>query len=242
MNRYLNSFFITFILYVGFGYGLFTIFADENIKVKETEPLKTISLNHIELKKEVPKVKEIIKPKEIVKPKKVEAKKIKPEKIIKKKKVVEKKKPKKKPVKKAVKKKEVKKVIEEVVKEPAVKQVEKPVQKIVEKKIEKKVIPTTQKKEVNVKQDYLRKHLLQIRTQIMKNVKYPKRAKRFNIQDVVKVKFTLLSNGKVENIKILNGNKHLHKSAINAIKKASKSFPKVSKNIDIVIPIEYKLI
>ena len=231
MNRYLNSFFITFILYVGFGYGLFTIFADENIKVKETEPLKTISLNHIELKKEVPKVKEIIKPKEIVKPKKVEPKKI-----------VKKKKPKKKPVKKAVKKKEVKKVIEEVVKEPVVKQVETPVQKIVEKKIEKKVIPTTQKKEVNVKQDYLRKHLLQIRTQIMKNVKYPKRAKRFNIQDVVKVKFTLLSNGKVENIKVLNGNKHLHKSAINAIKKASKSFPRVSKNIDIIIPIEYKLI
>ena len=231
MNRYLNSFFINFILYVGFGYGLFTIFADENIKVKETEPLKTISLNHIELKKEVPKPKEIIKPKEIVKPKKVEPKKI-----------VKKKKPKKKPVKKAVKKKEVKKVIEEVVKEPVVKQVETPVQKIVEKKIEKKVIPTTQKKEVNVKQDYLRKHLLQIRTQIMKNVKYPKRAKRFNIQDVVKVKFTLLSNGKVENIKVLNGNKHLHKSAINAIKKASKSFPKVSKNIDIVIPIEYKLI
>ncbi|APW65796.1 hypothetical protein LPB137_07985 [Poseidonibacter parvus] len=86
------------------------------------------------------------------------------------------------------------------------------------------------------------KHLAQVRRHIIKNAKYSKRAKRLRIEDTVKVKFTLLSNGKVKNIQVLSGNKHLHKSAIKAVEKASVSFPKVSKSIDIIIPILYKLI
>lgn len=263
MNRYLTSFFITLILYVGLAYALFMSFFNDNIKVKKAEPLKTISLNNIQLKKEIVKPKEVVKPKqiiepkkviekkEIIKPKKVEPKKIKPKKIVKKKivkkKVVKKKKPAKKPLQKKVIKKEiVKKIIpkkiEEVIEKPVEKQVESPGKEVVEKKIEKKVVSSIPQKQVNVKQDYLKKHLAQIRKHITNNVKYPKRAKRFNIQDVVKVKFTLLSNGQVKNIQILSGNKHLHKATINAIKKASSSFPRVSKDIDIIIPIEYKLI
>lgn len=64
--RYFNSFFITLIIYLIIALSFFFMFANEKIIVKESEPLKKISLNHIELKKEIV---------EISKPKKVEPKK-----------------------------------------------------------------------------------------------------------------------------------------------------------------------
>ena len=254
MNRYLNSFFITVFLYGSLAYGLFVVFEDKKIIHKETKPLKTISLNHVQIKKEVVKPKEIVEPKkEIVKPKKVEPKKIvkkeKPKKKIIKKKVVKKKVVKKKIVnkKKIVKKKIEKKIEKKVIKKKIVEQkvvkkvIEEPVLKPVKKEIVQKTV-NKEAKQVDIKKDYLSKHLAQVRRHIIKNAKYSKRAKRLRIEDTVKVKFTLLSNGKVKNIQVLSGNKHLHKSAIKAVEKASVSFPKVSKSIDIIIPILYKLI
>ena len=233
MNRYLNSFLITFFLYTGLAYALYIVFEDKKILIPKTQTIKTISLNHIELKKEIVKAKVLeskkVEPKEIVKQKIV--KKTKPKKIVKKK-IVKKKVIKKKIVKKEIVKKVLKKPIEAI--ENTVKESTK---KVAVKESVKKV-PL----EKSVKKDYLDKHLAQIRKHIMQNAKYSKRAKRLRIQDVIRVKFTLLSSGVVSNIQIIKGNKHLHKSAIKAIQKASAYFPKVSKNIDIVIPIEYKLI
>lgn len=233
MNRYLNSFLITFFLYTGLAYALYIVFEDKKILIPKTQTIKTISLNHIELKKDIVKAKVLeskkVEPKEIVKQKIV--KKTKPKKIVKKK-IVKKKVIKKKIVKKEIVKKVLKKPIEAI--ENTVKESTK---KVAVKESVKKV-PL----EKSVKKDYLDKHLAQIRKHIMQNAKYSKRAKRLRIQDVIRVKFTLLSSGVVSNIQIIKGNKHLHKSAIKAIQKASAYFPKVSKNIDIVIPIEYKLI
>lgn len=233
MNRYLNSFLITFFLYTGLAYALYIVFEDKKILIPKTQTIKTISLNHIELKKDIVKAKVLeskkVEPKEIVKQKIV--KKTKPKKIVKKK-IVKKKVIKKKIVKKEIVKKVLKKPIEAI--ENTVKESTK---KVAVKESVKKVAL-----EKSVKKDYLDKHLAQIRKHIMQNAKYSKRAKRLRIQDVIRVKFTLLSSGVVSNIQIIKGNKHLHKSAIKAIQKASAYFPKVSKNIDIVIPIEYKLI
>ena len=238
MNRYLNSFLITFFLYTGLAYALYIVFEDKKILIPKTQTIKTISLNHIELKKEIVKAKVLeskkVEPKEIVKQKIV--KKTKPKKIVKKK-IVKKKVIKKKVVKKKIVKKEiVKKVLEKPI-EAIENTVKESTKKVAVKESVKKV-PL----EKSVKKDYLDKHLAQIRKHIMQNAKYSKRAKRLRIQDVIRVKFTLLSSGVVSNIQIIKGNKHLHKSAIKAIQKASAYFPKVSKNIDIVIPIEYKLI
>ena len=265
MTRYFNSFLITLVLYAGVIFAFFTLFADDKILIKKEKPLqKSISLKHIELmpipkiEKKVEKVieKKVEKKEEIIKeePKKIEKKKIEKKKEIKKKvvKKVEKKKiVKKKPKKKIVKKKVVKKVEKKKI-------VEK--KKKIEKKIEKKVIkkepvskPITEKtavqkakqqvvkEKIDVKQDYLAKHLSLIRKEIKSNVKYPKSAKRLNIQGIVRVKFTLHTNGKVDNIMILSGHARLKKATVNAVKNAASSFPRVGKTITIELPIEYKL-
>lgn len=259
MKRYLNSFFITLALYLIIAFALFAMFADEKIKAKKAESSKIISLNHIKLEKEVIKKKPVEKKQEDVKPKEVEAKKVEPKKIEKKKviKKVEAKKPKPKP-KKIVKKKIVKKKVEKVVKAKKTKEIKKQevtkpknqkIEKVVEKKapseskvsnVAKKVVSTP--KQVDVRENYLNQHLAQIRSYINKNVKYPKRARIMHIQDVVRVKFTLLKNGEVTNITILSGSKHLQKATIQAVENASSFFPRVSKDIVIIIPIEYKLI
>ena len=261
MKRYLNSFFITLALYLIIAFALFVMFADEKIKAKKSESSKIISLNHIKLEKEVTKKKPVEKKQEDVKPKEVEAKKVEPKKVEKKKiiKKVEPKKPKPKPKpKKIVKKKIVKKKVEKIVKAKKIKEIKKQevaktknqkIEKVVEKKAssESKVTNTAKKtvstpKEVDVREDYLNQHLAQIRSYITKNVKYPKRARIMHIQDVVRVKFTLLKNGEVTNITILSGSKHLQKATIQAVENASSFFPRVSKDIVIIIPIEYKLI
>ena len=55
MKRYLNSFFLTLVLYLGIAFALFMMFNDKNIIVKEKKEVKAISLKHIELKKEIKK-------------------------------------------------------------------------------------------------------------------------------------------------------------------------------------------
>lgn len=236
MTRYLNSFLITLVLYAGVVFAFIIVFADDKVLIKKEIPLQqTISLKHIELipvpklEKRIEKIieKKVEKPKEI---KKV-VKKEEPKKVVKKKVV------KKKVVKKPIKKKEIKveKVKEEkqIVKEIAKEIVkEKPTNIQKPKKIAKR----------DIKKDYLEKHLRLIRKQIKQNVHYPKSAKRLKIQGIVNVKFTLRSNGVVDNIVILNGHSRLKKSTINAVKDAAASFPKIKKDITIQLPIEYKLI
>ena len=233
MKRYLNSFLITLVLYTGVIFALFTLFTNNKIIINKEKPLqKTISLKHIELvpipklEKKVEKVEKLIeKPKEI--------KKIEPKKVVKKKVV---KKPKKVVKKETIKKKAPKvKEVKEVKKEPIKKQIKKPqnTEKIAKvKKVEK----------IDIKKEYLSKHLSLIRKYINQNVYYPKSAKRLKIQGIVKIRFTLNKNGNVNNIVILSGHSRLKKSTINAVKDAASSFPKVKKAITIELPIEYKLI
>ncbi len=245
MKRYLNSFLITLVLYSFVIFALFVVLADEKILLKKEKTLQqTISLQHIELIP-LPKIeKKVEKPKELIKEivKKQEPKKIKPKKILKKK-IVKKKiieKPKKVMKRKSIKKKEtkVKKIEKQVQKEPIK-------QEVIKKIVKEKTTNTKKPKKVvktDIKKDYLSKHLRMIRKQIKQNIRYPKSAKRLKIQGIVNIKFTLRSNGLVDNIVILNGHSRLKKSTIDAVKDAASSFPKVKKDITIQLPIEYKLI
>ena len=216
MKRYLNSFFITLVLYFSFAGILFYIFANEDIIKKKSEKPKIISLNHIIIE---PKVKPKIIPQV---EKKIEKKVIKKEKtkLIKKPRTKVKKKKTKNnhKTKKIQKKKEIKKV--EIFKK---------------QEIAKKIV-------INEEKLYIDKHLVEIRNHILKNVKYPRRARKLSIEGVVKVKFKISKSGDVYDIKIISGHKLLQKATIKAITKAADDFPKTNKSIEIIIPIEYKLV
>ncbi|MGB6329467.1 MAG: energy transducer TonB [Halarcobacter sp.] len=203
------------------------------IEIEKKQKQKEISLNYVQVLKAKPIEKEKIieKVKVINKtPKKVIKKKaeIKKKKVLKKQKVI-----KKKIVKKSKKPKTKKQTIPIIAKK-----------KILKKTIElKKDLPKVQAQNiVNYKVDFLAKNLALIKKHIQRNINYSKRARKMNIQGEVIVEFCLLKNGKIKDIKTLSGHRLLRKSTIKAIEKASLSFPKVSKNITIKLPINYKLI
>lgn len=63
-----------------------------------------------------------------------------------------------------------------------------------------------------------------------------------NIQGIVKVKFVILKNGKLSDIIILEGHKLLQKATIEAINKAALNFPNTTTDIELILPITYKLL
>jgi len=225
MRRYFSSFFIALTLYILIGIGIFYLYKNNKVEVIEkTKTSQTISLNHIELKPQINKVEEepIIEKKldEIKKPSSKES--IIKEPIAKKE------------IKKKVEKKQIEKIIETPNPNPN------PIKNEVVK--EKTIQRDIQKPIVDEKKVYLDKYLAQIRDLINQNIQYPSRAKKLSIEGMVIVQFTITQNGSVENIVIIEGHKFLQTSTIEAINEASKSFPKTEQNIEIQIPIEYKLI
>ena len=235
MKRYLNSFFITLVLYISFAGILFYIFANENIIKKKSEKPKIISLNHIIIE---PKVKPKVIPQVQKKIEEVEEKiekVIKKEKVKPKKKVITKIKKKVKKIKKVKKKIKEKKIKVQKEKQIIQKQEVKKIQKLQKQEVAKKIV-------INEEKEYISKYLKEIRNHILNNVKYPRRARKLSIEGIVKVKFEILKNGKIHNITIIDGHKLLRKATIKAIKRASDDFPRTNKSIEIIIPIEYKLI
>lgn len=237
MKRYFSSFLITLFIYISLATVFFLLFTNTitNNKQKESLP-KKISLNQVKIVHPIPKIVEkkveeeienrVTKeePKVEVKPKKeIVAKKkeiSKPKAKEKTKKLVEKK-----VIEKKVAKKITQKVVEktQIVKEPI-----------------KKVVQSTPK--VDEKKEFIHKHLTQIRALINQNINYPKRARKMNIQGIVKVKFVILKNGKLSDIIILEGHKLLQKATIEAINKAALNFPNTTTDIELILPITYKLL
>ncbi|RYA22365.1 hypothetical protein CRU96_13560 [Malaciobacter halophilus] len=225
MKRYISSFFIALFIYISIIASFYVLFANEKMIINKKKDTKKISLNYVQIKKE-------IKEKSIQK-KSIKKKEIKQ--TIRKSKLI-KNKPKK---NKKIIKKETK-IVKDTIKKP------KDNKKIVSKSSKKTSKPknniTSSQVTLNQSKIYIDKNLLLIRKLIQENIVYSKRAKRFNIQGVVKVKFKISKNGMIDKIDILKGHKLLRKSTIEAIKKASKNFPKVPKSLIITLPIEYKLI
>lgn len=239
MKRYLSSFFIAFFSYVFLGLIIFYLFKENIIVQKEEKKeIKTISLNHIELKPQIQEkpteilkeelpVEEIKKELEIQKP--IENKPIE-NKITERKKEKPKQKIEKKITESKIVEKHIEKNKENIIKE-----------NIQSPKVEKEIVEQKQPI-IDETKDYLDKHLAQIRNSINQSIKYPQKAKKLSIEGIVIVKFRITEKGTVENILIIDGHKFLQNSTIEAIEEASKSFPKINKSIEIQIPIEYKLI
>lgn len=216
MKRYLNSFFITLIIYAFVIGSLYYVYTNNKIDLNKKENTKKVSLNYVSIVEEKSIKKDINKPKQIVK-------KTQKRKVVKTKtKTIN-------PKKKVVKKQSIKK---QQIKKEEVKKI------ATNKKIEQKL----SKPKINQEKVYINKNLKIIRTLIQKNIVYSKRAKSFNIQGEVKVRFKILKNGSVKNVEVLKGHKLLRKSTIDAILNASKDFPTVPKSLVITIPITYRLI
>ncbi len=231
MKRYFSSFFITSLLYIGLG---ITIFYQTNLVKKVTiNNEKTLSLNHISLVQQKKVIKKVEKKRVEKKkpPKKVKKRIKKPKRIVKK-----------------IRKIKKVKTIPTKVKKTAVLKKEKPkpvpqieeIKEVKEEKLEQeKLVKTAIKKDY--KKEFIENHLHQIIVLIQKSITYPKRAKRFNVQGKVLIEFTIRTDGKIENFEAIQGHRLLKKSAIQAIIKASKAFPKVNEQLRLRVPIVYSL-
>lgn len=86
--------------------------------------------------------------------------------------------------------------------------------------------------------------LISIKQAIDKNLHYPRKARMMKLSGIVNIKFELLKDGRVQNIKIIDSSGHgiLDKSAHKTILDARAYFPQPKNNVTIQIPIQYKLI
>ena len=142
----------------------------------------------------------------------------------------------------------VEKIVEKIT--PVVKKKKKVKKKIKKKRKKKKVRQKrTKTRKVSSKKTPKRtrhaspakknKFLSILRAKIDKNKTYPRIAKRRRMQGVVSVKFTILANGHVTNIRI-KGPKVFHSSARNAVKK-SFPIPMASAPISPPTTVNFKL-
>jgi TonB family protein len=81
-----------------------------------------------------------------------------------------------------------------------------------------------------------------IRENIMRNIKYPERARRMGWEGKVLLSFAVLENGKVQELKVLNssGFRMLDESAKEAVLKTTFS-QKIPYRMVVVLPVEYRL-
>jgi protein TonB len=94
----------------------------------------------------------------------------------------------------------------------------------------------------NYEETYINDNLQKIVQLIGEHVHYPKRAREMGISGEVRVQFTILKVGGIQNLEVLSGHALLKKSALKAIEEASLLFPKVEKDLAINVPIEYTLV
>lgn len=85
--------------------------------------------------------------------------------------------------------------------------------------------------------------LQEIKKAIQDSLVYPRQAIKMRMMGIVLIEFLWKQEGKLEYLKIMqsSGYKLLDESALKTIQLASKNFPKYSKNIKILIPINYQL-
>ncbi len=79
---------------------------------------------------------------------------------------------------------------------------------------------------------------------LRKGLYYPPQARRRGQQGVVLVGFIIKAGGGVENIRVLKSSTDaeiLKQAAMTTVRNASGSFPKTGRDINVVVPIEFKL-
>jgi len=241
-HRYKISFLLTTLLYILLVSGYIFYIQNRHFSVEQKPKEKVITLA---LSKFVPPVEEVIEPlpepvieevepepeieikepepiiqeEPVIEPKPIVVEKpsIQPKPVVKKLKKIKKK------IKKSVKKKKVKKAV--VKKKKNIKRKKRSVRSVAKTNPAKKS-----------------QFLARLRAKINRAKSYPRMAQRRGMQGVVKVRFTILTNGKVGNVSV-SGPKVFHSSARAAVKGA---FPISVKNAPfalpetITLPIHYK--
>ena len=241
-HRYMNSFFITTVLYLVASFFLFYVFADTLVVQEKKQEERKISLNHVSIQQEP------------TPPQPVQEVQAEPEPIVEKKPepIVEKKidKPKKKPEKKPEHKKpEHKKPIKEHKKVEEIKEQKSEVFENV-KPIEKAPVSNevvTKNIDSSEIQSLEDAYLSKVRNLIEKNKVYPKVAKRLNQTGKVYVTFLITKDGEIRNCKVHKSSKFesLDNASIEILLKIANfdAIPKeLNKNSwEITVPIVYQL-
>ena len=241
-HRYMNSFFITTVLYLVASFFLFYVFADTLVVQEKRQEERKISLNHVSIQQELTP----LQPVQEVQPE--------PEPIVEKKPepIVEKKidKPKKKPEKKPEHKKpEHKKPIKEYKKVEEIKEQKSEVFENV-KPIEKAPVSNevvTKNIDSSEIQSLEDAYLSKVRNLIEKNKVYPKVAKRLNQTGKVYVTFLITKDGEVKNCRIHKSSRFesLDNASIEILLKIAnfEAIPEeLNKNSwEITVPIVYQL-
>ena len=230
-HRYLNSFFITTILYLVASFFLFFVFADTLvIEEKKPEEVK-ISIKQMMTQEEPISVEPIVEPTPIEPP----APEKKTETIVEKK--IEKPKKEKHHEKKHIKEPIVQEIVETKPESTPIQ----PIQKVPVEQTVVKQVDTVQIE--NIEAEYLSK----IRNTIEKNKTYPKTAKRLNQTGKVYVTFTITKDGGIKNCKVHKSSQFesLDEASLAIFEKITNfdSIPKeLNKNDwEITVPIIYQL-
>ena len=252
MNRYLSSFALTALIYIGAIVSYFVYFKDNTSKQSAKKSSQRVNFTIISKKPPQKVIKKVVKTEQKKPKKKIIKKKIK-KKMIKKKPTP---KPKLKKITKPKKviKKTIKKIVpKNVIKKQAKKIVEKikPIKKeqpFIHKSQIKKVKSNSKvgvsKKDNKQKELKKQKYFTLIKQTINQNKKYPKKAVRRGIQGIIKVQFTVSKDGKLLNIDILDGKKIFYKSIKKAIKNSFPLTPPKNifiKSFKLTLKIIYKL-
>lgn len=226
MNRYIHSFIISSIFYISIIIGVvYFLSIDDSSKadanIKATKKVCFSVVTQVEIPE--PKVEKKPEPKPKPKPKP------KPEP-----------KPKPKPLPEPIKEEPIPQPTPEPIVEETIKEETEVVEEQTQEVIKSEEIATETKNKISpevvqAQQDLFISHLIH---KINSNKSYPNMARRRGIEGLVDVKFKILSNGNVEDIKIISGRSIFKKSATEAI---TRSFPVVVKDSMFEFPREFKV-
>ncbi|MDD2888526.1 MAG: energy transducer TonB [Aliarcobacter sp.] len=223
MNNSKKAFFISLLIHVSL-FAMFIDFEQQKPEKKEVVVLNMNMIQNISQKEQIQETPQEVE-KEIAKEPEIEKqiKEIKPE-----------------PVKEVIKPKiEPKK---EIAKEPIKEEIKELVENI---PTTKEIIQTPKKVEPqeNYEQKYIDENLASIIAAIKKYKKYPLQAKKRGMIGKVLVKCTIKTDGKLENIKIIEASKYelLDENSIEILQIASKEFVAPKRDVTISIPFNYSL-
>jgi protein TonB len=102
--------------------------------------------------------------------------------------------------------------------------------------------PGTGSTEDKIETRYVREHFAYIRDKILRNIRYPAKARRLGWQGRVLLSFVITLDGSIKETRVLQGSgfEVLDKNALETVKETAP-FPKPPAEARLVIPITYRL-
>jgi protein TonB len=230
MIRHSNSLLISLFVHATLLSILFFLYKSYSDSKKIEEEMLCIKLCSIAQSKESTEKKEIKEPKPVVQEKQIEPKKVKKAEI-----------PKEIAEKKIEIADEVVDIKPSLVKQTQKEVVAEPKPEVKEKALVEKADDVLLSKKAP-QEEYIEINMQKIAQLLEENLYYPMSARKRNITGLVKVSFTLGTDAKVDNVKIIDSQSDiLSRAAIKTIQDLSTKFPKPKKELTLSVPINYNL-